>query len=325
MTKSTAAADKLAAAKQWAEPHVERIDESIPGQWYSRVLELEFIDRSVALAAKLFVAFFPFVLGVSAFLPASVRQSILASLVNRFGLAGEGLAVVSGAFATAGQTRAATGVLGVVLLFFYATSFTTALQRVYLRAWRRPPGGGLRNQGRGLTWLAGTLAFFAVNGFVARLLTGGPGTLLRLVLGLITAAATWWWTAHTMLRGEVCWRPLLPGALVAAGAMSGYVLTSHLWMPGAVAGNQAQFGFFGVALSLVSWFVGASFVIVVSAALGPVLVEGHGPLSRWLRGPAHDPLVPGARPALPGPTRRLRLIDALGVRSDDDADPAGRS
>jgi len=310
----TALRTRLAAWRRWAEPYARRVDDSIPGHWYSRVLELEIIDRAVAMAAKLFVAFFPFVLGVASLLPAAVRRAILASLVDRFGLSGEGLQVVQGAFATTGQTKAATGLLGGLLLFFYATSFTTALQRVFLRAWRRPTGGGgLRNQGRGLGWLGGILAFFAINGFIARVLTGGPGTALRLVVGLATSIGVWWWTAHTMLRAEVRWRPLLPGAVTTGVAMMAYVLASNYWMPQTVTSNSEQFGFFGVALSLVSWFVGVSFLIVAAAALCPVLVEGDGRIARWLKGPAGDPLVEGARPALPGPTRRLTLIDALGL------------
>jgi len=315
----TALRNRLAAMRRWAEPYARRVDDSTLGHWYSRMLELEIIDRSVAMAAKLFVAFFPFVLGVASLLPTELRRAILESLVQRFGLSGEGLQVVQGAFATTGQTRAATGVLGGLLLFFYATSFTTALQRVFLRAWRRPlGGGGLRNQGRGLAWLGGILAFFAVNGFITRVLTGGPGTALRILVGLVTSIGVWWWTAHTMLRTEVRWRPLLPGAVTTAVAMMAYVLASDFWMPQTVTSNSEQFGFFGVALSLVSWFVGVSFVIVASAALCPVLVEGDGRVARWLRGQADDPLVDGARPALPGPTRRLTLIDALAL----DRDPA---
>jgi uncharacterized BrkB/YihY/UPF0761 family membrane protein len=60
---------------------------------WERMLEIEFVDRSVALAGKAFVSFFPLVIVVAAFVPESVRSSIL----------------------------------------------TTALQRVYLRAWRRRP------------------------------------------------------------------------------------------------------------------------------------------------------------------------------------------
>ena len=64
---------------------------------------------------------------------------------------------MSRAFASPEQTRAATGLLGCLLVAAYAISFTTALQRVYLRAWRRPAGGGVRNKGRGAMWLAGLL------------------------------------------------------------------------------------------------------------------------------------------------------------------------
>jgi membrane protein len=306
---------RLLAARTWATPLVERVDESVLGHWYSRLLEIEFVDRSVALAAKLFVAFFPFVLGVASLMPDSVRRSIIASLTDRFGLGSE-TEIVAGAFASTTQTRAATGLLGAVLLFFYATSFTTALQRVYLKAWRRPPGGGVRNQGRGLAWLGGTIAFFAINGFIARVLSGGPGTVLRTAIGLVGATGVWWWTAHTMLRGDVRWRALLPGAVLTSAAMTGYVLSSGLWMPASVQNNSAQFGFFGVSLALVSWFVGACFVIIVSAALCPVLVEGDHALARWLRAGGEDALVPGAPAGLPGPTRRLRLLDAIAVHQD---------
>lgn len=308
--------EKLLAGRLWAAPYVERLDESYVGQWYSRLLELEIIDRSVALASKLFVSFFPFVLGVSSLLPNSVRTSILDSLVDRFGLAGVDKSMLTGAFTSANQTRAATGLFGALLLFFYATSFTTALQRVYLRAWRRPAGGGIKNHGRGLAWLCGVLALFAVNGVMARVLTGGTGGTLRIIGGLATSTLVWWWTAHTMLRGEVRWRPLLPGSLVCGAALLVYVLSSTIWMPRTVASNSAQFGFFGVALAMVSWFLGASFVIIAGAALGPVLVEGDGRLQRWLRRGEASVLTPGALPELPGPTRRLRLIDALGVNKD---------
>jgi len=65
--------------------------------------------------------------------------------------------MVQQAFASPEATKAATGILGVLLALAYAVSFTTALQRMYLRAWRRPPGGGVRNKGRGALWVGGVL------------------------------------------------------------------------------------------------------------------------------------------------------------------------
>ena len=53
---------------------------------------------------------------------------------------------VTQAFTSPEQTKTAAGIVGTLITVAFAVSFTTALQRVYLRAWRRPPGGGPRNQ-----------------------------------------------------------------------------------------------------------------------------------------------------------------------------------
>jgi uncharacterized BrkB/YihY/UPF0761 family membrane protein len=110
---------------------------------WERMLEIEFVDRSVALAGKAFVSFFPLVIVVAAFMPSRVRASILTTLTTRLGIRGDALATAREAFASSDDIRRATGLLGLVLTIFFASSFTTALQRVYLRAWRRPRGGGV--------------------------------------------------------------------------------------------------------------------------------------------------------------------------------------
>ena len=46
------------------------------GVW-ERMLETEFVDRSVALAGKAFVSFFPLTIVVAAFVPPSVRADDL--------------------------------------------------------------------------------------------------------------------------------------------------------------------------------------------------------------------------------------------------------
>ena len=121
---------------------------------WERMLEIEFVDRSVALAGKAFVAFFPLVIVVAAFMPESVRSSILTTLTARLGMRGDALATAKEAFASADHVRTATGLLGLALTAFFASSFTTALQRVYLRAWRRPshPGAGSYWRGRSGSW-----------------------------------------------------------------------------------------------------------------------------------------------------------------------------
>ena len=109
---------------------------------WDRMLETEFIDRSIAPAGKAFISFFPLIIVVAAFLPAHLRTSIFTTLTHRLGITGASLVTVKQAFASAADIRRATGLLGLVLAVFYASSFTTALRRAYLRAWRRPPRWG---------------------------------------------------------------------------------------------------------------------------------------------------------------------------------------
>lgn len=146
-------------------------------------------------------------------------------------------------------------------------------------------------------------------GAVGRLLTGPPGTVLTAVLGMAGSTLLWWWTAHTLLRGHVRWRPLLPTALATGVGAAVYSAAASVWMPRVIDENVGQFGFVGVALSFVTWFVGFGFLLLIAASLGPALAEGDDRLGRWL---ARDGvLVPGAPAALPGPATPPRVLDRL--------------
>jgi len=288
------------------------LETTIVGRFWSRLLEVEFVDRSVALAAKAFVSFFPLLVVFAAVSPSGARSSIVRTIATRFGVGGEAFAIVRTAFATPDETRAATGVLGAVLVVAYAISFTTALQRVYLRAWRRPTGGGVRNKGRGAAWVGGVLVVMVLLASVHRVVTGPPGALTAWALGLATAVLAWWWTARLMLRGEVRWRPLLSTALITGVGGWAYTLAGSLWMPRMVAKNFAQFGSFGIALAFVTWFTGFAFLVIGAAVLGAVLADGDDAVGRWLRAGQPSPLEPAAAPPLPGPPRPMRLSDAFG-------------
>jgi membrane protein len=293
--------------------HATRLEGTTLGRFWARLLEVEFVDRAVALAAKAVVSFFPLLIVVAAVAPARARRSIVDTMAARFGLGGDAFTTVSRAFASPDQTRAATGVLGSLLAVAYAISFTTALQRVYLRAWRRPLGGGVRNKGRGAVWLAGVLVLLLVLGSLRQIVAGPPGTVTVLICALLAAVAAWWWTARLMLRGEVRWRPLLPTAVVSGVGGWAYTLAATVWMPRAVAKHYAQFGSFGIALDFVTWFTGFAFVVIGAAVLGPVLAEGDNVLGRWLLTGGRSPLEPSAAPALPAPPRPLRVSDAFGL------------
>ncbi|HEV2919273.1 MAG TPA: hypothetical protein VG673_08535, partial [Actinomycetota bacterium] len=124
-------------------------------------------------------------------------------------------------------------------------------------------------------------------------------------------------TAWFLLQGEVRARVLVPTGLITSIVTAAYAASASIWMPGVVTSNEAQFGFFGVALSLVTWFSGAAICILIGACAGPVLAEDTGPVGRLVRGGESGTLTAGADPSLPAPARALSLRDAF--HSTDDS------
>lgn len=301
------------------DPLQEWVERSIFWRVWERVLENEFVDRSVALAAKAFISLFPALIVVAAFAPHSVRVSIVNTIIRRAGLSGASTNTVKGAFVSADDTRRATGILGLIFTFFYVNSFTTALRRVYTKAWRRPPGGRASGYAVGVGFLIGLVAYFAILGGLRFVLGHGPETILFAIAALIASIGVWLLTPWLMLQRQVRWRPLLTGAVMTGVGMTVYAGTASLWMPRTVSENQHQFGFFGVALALVTWLSGAATIIVVSACSAPVLAEDAGWIGRIARG-SDSPavLVEGAVPSFPAPTRAMTLGDAIGAYRDVD-------
>jgi membrane protein len=294
-----------------------RLERLLLWRVWERMLEIEFVDRSVALAGKAFVSFFPLVIVVAAFMPERIRSSIITSVTARLGIRGDALTLAREAFASSDDIRKATGLLGLVLTIFFATSFTTALQRVYLRAWRRPPrAAGVGAYWRGAAWLLVALVCLALLGGLRGALGGGLGFGLFAIVALAVTAGQWWFTAWFLLQGEVRPRVLIPTGVITGIVTAGYAASATIWMPGVVTSNEAQFGFFGVALALVTWFSGAAICVLIGACAGPVLAEDTGWVGRRIRGGDPGTLTADARPPLPPPARELSLRDAFHSTQD---------
>jgi membrane protein len=281
------------------------------------MLEIEFVDRSVALAGKAFVSFFPLVIVVAAFVPDRIRSSIFTTVTTRLGVQGDALTTAREAFASSDDVRKATGLLGLALTIFFATSFTTALQRVYLRAWRRPQGTRAGAYWRGAVWLLVMLAYMALLGALRGLLGDGLALGLFAIMSLAATSGLWLFTAWFLLAGDVRLRVLIPTGVITSIAMTGFAISATIWMPSVVMRNEAQFGFFGVAIALVTWFSGAAICVLIGACAGPVFAEDTGRVGRLIRGGDSPTLTAGARPPLPPPSGELSLRDAF--RSTEDS------
>jgi hypothetical protein len=86
-------------------------------------------------------------------------------------------------------------------------------------------------------------------------LGGGLGFGLFAIVSMAVASGLWWFTAWFLLLGEVRARVLVPTGVITSIVTAGYAASATVWMPVVVTSNEAQFGFFGVALALVTWFV----------------------------------------------------------------------
>lgn len=299
--------DATERAQGWAE-------RTIFWRVWERLLENEFVDRSVALASKAFVCLFPAIIVVASFAPHSIRESIFSAITHRAGVEGAGVSTFKGAFKSSDDVRRATGILGLIFTFFFVNSFTTALSRVYVKAWRRPKVGRVSGYVVGATWLVGIVVYFTLIGALRAILFGGPETAAFAVFALAGAIGVWWITPWFMLQRQVRLRVLATTAVITGVAQSIYAASASLWMPRTLAKNQHQFGFFGIALSLVTWLSGAAIIIVVGACAGPVIAGDTGPLGRLVRGRGRDDvLVPGAVPSLPPPVVSVGIADAIGL------------
>ena len=149
--------------------------------------------------------------------------------------------------------------------------------------------------------------------------------IVMAVFATAGTAAFWWFTTWLMLGGQVRWRAVLPSGLISGVIMTVYAFSATIWMPNTLASNERQFGFFGVALALVTWFSGAATCVMVGACAGAVLAEDQGGTGRLIRGPVAAILVEGAQPSLPAPVRALTLASAFESADEEDSPgPGGR-
>ena len=75
--RGPAAQGRPERARLVARVHASRLDSTAVGRFWARLLEVEFVDRAVALAAKAVVSFFPLLILVAALSPSGARSSIV--------------------------------------------------------------------------------------------------------------------------------------------------------------------------------------------------------------------------------------------------------
>jgi membrane protein len=240
-----------------------------------RMVEVELVDRAVALASLAFTALVPVAVIASSIVPGIDRASFADSIVNRFDLDAQTASVVREAFSASQSVGSSVSVLGILLVIGSALSFTRGLQRAYERAWRLP-ALGVRATPAGLIWLAGLIVLGSAFREIRAALIATSRPIFSILVALGFAAVIWLGSPWILLSRRVPWRRLVPTSIVTAVAMTALSAASLVYMPRSIAASAASYGTIGVAISLVSWLVGAGFVLVGCAAIGAVLGDPAG-------------------------------------------------
>lgn len=236
----------------------------------ARLVEMQFVERSVALGSLAFTAMVPLLVIASAFLPGT--DGLASELIRRFHLHDGTAEVVRDVFAQPDAVRQSISWFGLLLLVVAALSFTRALQRVYERAWRLEPRG-LAGTRAGLTWIGGVVVWVAVFSTARRGLLELTGPIWSLAILLAGDAVVWLWSPWVLLSRRIAWRPLVPTALLTAVALTAISVGSVIYMPEAIERSATHYGPIGIAIALVSWLVGIGFALTICAAVGAVLGE----------------------------------------------------
>ena len=144
----------------------------------ARFVELEGFDRAMALAGQSFAALLPLLIVVGSVSPAG-DDELADSLIERFKLSGSAADALEAAVAP--PPHSGLSAVGAVLLVISALSFTRAMQRLYIRAWRLDKLG-LKANGWGLGWLVLFVAFWSLQPAVVGLFSGLVAFMVSLAL-----------------------------------------------------------------------------------------------------------------------------------------------
>ena len=264
-----------------------RLERLLLWRVWERMLEIEFVDRSVALAGKAFVSFFPLVIVVAAFVPGRIRSSIITTVTSRLGIEGQ----CTRDRQTSASRRRTTFAKPPGSSDCCSRSSSPHRSRLRYSASTSAPGGARLAGGagaywRGLTWLLVILLYTALLGVVRNALGGPIGVGFFVLLSLVLTTGMWLFSAWFFLMGDVRSRVLVPTGVITGIALTGFAVSATIWMPSVVTSNEAQFGFFGVALALVTWFSGAAICILIGACSGPVFADDTGWVGAFVRGGA---------------------------------------
>jgi membrane protein len=254
----------------------EPLERSLIGRMVLRFDIIDGSDRAAVLALNALLSLIPLaVLGVAiAHVYGITSGNYADGLADVLNLHGRTAGYVHDASTSVNASIRSATVVGIGGLLWTAFGFTSALWRVYDRAWGGHSHAGPRAWVRGFAWLvlfaAGhTLVALSRNDMGPSMSAATVVLVLQLVLGFLV-----WLVSPSLLLGRrLPWRVVAPGAALTAVGTVAFLAGSSLVMPGLVDDYAAPLGPIGVAIALGFWLWAIAYLWVASAVVTAVLAE----------------------------------------------------
>ena len=248
-------------------PHALRPLVELGRRCVARFLELEGVDRAMALAGQGFAALLPLLIVISAASPGDGRD-VADTLIEEFKLSGSAEDALRSALSRPAGPDSSLGIVSFLVLAISALSFTRAMQRLYVRAWRLP-SMGLRGNAWGLAWLAAFVVWGSIQPVIVSLFDG----VAAFVVSEALVTLLWLITPWLLVGRRLPWRTLVFQALLTAAGLLALSVSAAVYAPRAVSSAAADFGVIGVAFALLTLLFCVAAVFVGAAAIGATLAE----------------------------------------------------
>lgn len=274
-----------------------RVEETAAGRLWQRLNALDYMNHALVFAALLLLAFFPFIIVVSAL----ADRSVASGLATHIGLNRQATRVFSHLFASSASTSAALTAGSLTTLIFGALAVGSALRSLYEHVFGLE-SQGMRGVHRLFAWVGAIcLASFGLGVLGKPVRNSGGGAFLLGPFSFAIATVFFWWSMHFLLGGRMPWRKLLPSAVATAVCWLGLGVFSSFYFSSSVITNNHEYGAIGVVFTLMSWLIAIGVVIILGAVVGVVWNEWRS--DRGARRASHAP-------------NRVRLNGGIGGTTD---------
>ena len=256
-----------------------RVAASFLGQSVRRFALVEGFDRCIVLSSQALTALIPLFIVVASAAPAGQEDVISRSIIRRFNLTGASADAVEHLFLTPAGASSSVSVFSALLLIYSAMAFSRRLQSMYRAAWGRTKAGLRSTMYAGLGLVAFTVMIglsYLVRELASRFPLEWLWTIpLQAGIGLVL----WTCIPYLLLERQVHWRRLLATGGASAVCMTILAIGTPIYMPGVMERATADFGLFGVTITLLGWLLASAGIIVGCAVMGAQFDSSD---ARWL-------------------------------------------